>query len=274
MSQPALPRDNPGGLDADAIEETVTAGERPLYRQLVASLLTRGYAQSLELAETAYTMLQIRRIRGAIEDDRTALQRFRDARERLALARSAPELDPEMIAAAQHVYEASAKYDQRETSKQTWTTLSDLQDELRTKLADLDKKRDTLRVTDPEREFRQAEQWVRAHLGEFQARCPNPACGQMLTAPALPHWAYAPVHTDQGPQWLVWSAELWELVRTGQIDLWMMAYVLRTSPTGIKLIAERRGTPWPAHINLDDEELQMSTTLRALDQALAGTDDL
>ena len=37
----------------------------------------------------------------------------------------------------------------------------------------------------------------------------------MLTVPALPHWAYAPVHTEQGPQWLVWSAELWALVCKG-----------------------------------------------------------
>ena len=44
----------------------------------------------------------------------------------------------------------------------------------------------------------------------------------------------------------------------------MMAYVLRTSPSAIKLMAERRGTPWPTHINLDDEEVQMAQPLRAL----------
>jgi hypothetical protein len=271
---PLLPRDTPGGVDIAALEETITASERLIYRQLVASLLSRGYVASLELAETAYTMLQIRRIRGTIEDDRTALKRFQDARDRLALARTAPEPDPVAIATAKTAYDTAAKLDQRETSKQTWATLSALQDELRTKLADLDKKRDTLRASDPEREFRVAEQWVREHLGELQHRCPNPACGQMLTVPALPHWAYAPVSTDQGPQWLVWSAELWELVLSGQIDLWMMAYVLRTSPTAIKLTAERRGTPWPDHIHLVDEELQLAIPLRARDREALVVPDL
>lgn len=264
---------NPGGVDADAIEETITASERLIYRQLVLSLLARGYTPSLELAETAYTMLQIRRIRGAIEDDRTATERFRSMREQLSLAKSAPTPDPGVVAMAQQAYDTSAKYDQRETAKQTWQTLNDLQDQLRIKLADLDKKRDTLRHADPEREFRLAEEWVRAHLGEFQYRCPNPGCGQMLTVPALPHWAYAPVHTEHGPQWLVWSPELWALVCQGRIDLWMMAYVLRTSPSAIKLMAERRGTPWPTHINLEDEEVQMAQPLRALDrEALVGAD--
>ena len=116
MPQPLLPRDNPGGVDADAIEETITARERLVYRQLVTSLLTRGYIPSLELAETAYTMLQIRRIRAAIEDDRTASSASGMSGNAWPWPGARPTPDPAVIDIAQHAYDASVKYDQRETA--------------------------------------------------------------------------------------------------------------------------------------------------------------
>ena len=123
-------------------------------------------------------MLQIRRIRGAIEDDRTAIERFRSMRERLALARGAPTPDPGVVAMAQQAYDTSAKYDQRETSKQTWQTLNDLQDQLRIKLADLDKKRDTLRQLIPSASFASPKNGCGRTSASFSSGAPTPGAGR------------------------------------------------------------------------------------------------
>ena len=94
-----------------------------------------------------------------------------------------------------------------------------------------------------EREMQSAESWVQDHIGEFQSKCPS--CGDMLTVPALPHWAFESMETSHGTEWPVWSRELFDLLSDGLIEPWMMAYVLRTSIEGLKQTAQRRLTLWP-----------------------------
>jgi hypothetical protein len=114
-----------------------------------------------------------------------------------------------------------------------------------------------------EQELGEAEQWVQAHIGEFIARC---SCGAMLTAPALPHWAYQPTVTDHGVLWPVWSPEMWKLVLAGELKLWMMSFMLRTSPEGLRYTAIRRGEPWPDDLNIEEAEVELRVRLLADDK--------
>lgn len=222
--------ENPGGIEAQAIEETVAERDKESYRQHVQILLLRGYSPSLELAEAAYTLLRIQRLRSSIETDREA---------------------------------------DKESTKQTWEALSNLEAQLAAQLKGLDARQRTISVNDPDRELRAAEAWVQEHIGEFTERCPT--CTTMLTLPALPHWAYAPVQTAAGPVTMVWSPELWRLVLDGTIALWVMAFVLRTSPEALRMTAERRGDAWPDSIDMIAEETALRIRLRELDrQALQG----
>lgn len=267
-------RGHPGGPEAAAIEETIAPSEREVYRQQVLSLLTRGYQPSLELAETAYTMLELRRIRASIEADRTGHLQYLDAKAHVETLTQAGvgEDDPALLQARREVKDAMAAGGTRDTSQQTFKALGDFQATLRAQIQILDKRQAAQTANDPEREFRLAEQWVQEHLGEFEARCPNPSCGEILTLPALPHWAFTPVMTKDGPVHMVWSPELWSMVVDGTISLWVMAFTLRTSPEALKLTAQLRGEPWPASIELVAEERLLDVRLQQLHrQALALT---
>lgn len=224
---------NPFGLEAQAVEDTVAGVDRPLYRRQIEQLLSRGYLPSLELAEAAYTMLQIYRIRLTMEE---------------------------------------ARSENQPVIKQTMDAFQDYQATLRSQIAGLEKRQAAISEADPNRELLQAEEYIQTHLGEFEHRCPAPRCGQLLTVPALPHWAFAPIYPNGSaqPEWMVWSPELWALVCDRTISLWVMAYVLRTSPEGLRTTAERRGEAWPPFIDLITEEQALGIRLRAIDrQALS-----
>jgi len=227
---------HPCGADGAILEKNIAKEERGQFRRDCEDLLRRGYPPGYEVASVAHTMTLARRARLQIE-----------------LVRD--ETDGE-------VYQS-----------QTTDLLAGLEVKLEKGLRNLEAAR-SLRMKeateDPlaalEAEMAQAEDWVRAHIGEFSERCPE--CGVILTPPALPHWAYEKVNNDQGvPYWPVWSAELWKLVCNRTIPLWVMAYTLRTSPEGLRFTARRKRTDWPTWIELEWEEQQLRTRLLADDKS-------
>lgn len=222
---PAVSDENPGGIEAQAIEETVAPQDRHAYRRHIQILLARGYSPSLELAETGYTLLRIQRLRATIEEARAA---------------------------------------ETDTTKQTWEALQVLESSLQAQLKGLDARQKSIATVDPDRELRAAELFVQEHLGEFTERCPS--CAAILTVPALPHWAYAPVSTEQGPVPMVWSPELWALVMDRTISLWVMAFTLRTSPEALHVTCLRRGELWPEWIDIEAEEAALAVRLTAMDR--------
>lgn len=230
--------DHPCGRDGALIEKSLAEPERPHFRADVEALISQGYEASYEVASLAYYMTLARRARVSLEATREQTKG--------------------------EVY-----------ASQTLDLLNDLDEKIAKSRAALEKIRTSRTkesLEDPhallEIEQLAAENWVRAHIGEHQERCPNPECGQMLTAPALPHWAFEASRDDQGRvYWPVWSHELWLMVLDRTIPLWVMAYTLRTAPEGLRLTARRRREAWPPWIDLDWEEQQLRTRLLADDRA-------
>lgn len=226
---------HPGGREGAFVEKSLDRGERRAYREDVQTLIDQNYPPSYQVASIAYQMVLARRVRLSIEQVREKTQGNVWGGENLKL-------------------------------------LADIDSRIASGLKDLDRAKslrdagqDALRVV--EEELAEAEAWVQAHQGEFVERCGG--CGQILTPPALPHWAFAPLETDHGREWMVWSPELWKLVLDRTIPLWVMAWALRTSPEGLKLTAKRRGEPWPDWIVMEAEERELRKLLDAQDQELA-----
>lgn len=225
---------HPGGREGALIEKSLDRVERRGYREDVVALRDQGYPASYTVASVAYLMVLARRARVLLEKVR--------------------EETDGGIFGGEHL-----------------EILSDVETRISAVLRDLEKNRqireekvdaDPLKVL--EQEMVEAEEWVRAHQGEFVESCKN--CGQVLTPPALPHWAFEPIETARGTEWPVWSRELWGLVWERTIPLWVMAYALRTSPEGLKRIAERRGDPWPEGVVLEAEEVELRKRLDVQDQ--------
>ena len=212
----------PGGREGALIEKMLDRVERVAYREDIESLLKEGHRASYAVASVAYYMVLARR-------SRAILEKVRD------------------------------KTDGQIFSSDHLEILHDLEEKIGKGIQNLERIRasrveeqgeDPLAVV--ETELAAAELWVQEHIGELVERCGQ--CGAMLTAPALPHWAYEPIMTEHGMQWPVWSPELWGMVNERVIPLWVMAFPLRTSPEGLKYTARKRQTEWPAWIDVAEEE--------------------
>lgn len=227
---------HPGGREGAIKEKTLDPREQSAYRADILALLEQGHKPSYQVASVAYLMTLSRRVQLRIEATRDITKG--------------------------ELYHSDAL-----------ETFHDLEAKIGRGVQDLEKIRaqrlveageDPLAVV--EQEMQEAEAFVQAHIGEFQHRCPG--CAVMLTVPALPHWAFAPLHTDQGTSWPVWSPEMWALVLTGELSLANMAYFLRTSPEGLKYTATRRGEAWPSDLDLDEAEAVLRKRLQADDRGL------
>lgn len=224
-----------GGRHAAETEATIGKPEdKKIYRDNVQALLADGHLPTYQVASLAYTMLLARHVRVRIETTRAKVSDEVYASDDLAL-------------------------------------LESLEKRISTELRGLEQQKDKREpeAGDPmqtiERELEQAEAWVRANIGEHMSSCPS-GCGQVLTIPDVPHWAFSPTQTEQGLEYPVWSPELWKMVQTGVIRLWVMAYVLRTSPEGLRITAQRRGELWPDTIILEAEERPLRERLELDDR--------
>lgn len=223
---------HPGGREAAYNEKMLDQNERAAYREDVVRLISeKGYPPGYQVASVAYQMALARRVRIQLEEIR------KRARGQVI-------------------------------DSQNLRTLQDIEKVISSSLNDLEKARqarlndeDQLRVH--EVEIDEAEAWIAKHQGEFVEQCGN--CNSPLIAPSVPHWAFAPIRTSRGVEWPVWSHELWRLVKSGAIRLWVMAYVLRTSPEGLKWTCQRRGEPWLDNIDIDQEEAILRRMLETHD---------
>lgn len=225
--------EHPGGRHGAMIEKSLHRDERRSYREDVIALRDEGFPPSYQTAAVAYLMAVARRIRLHIEGVR---------------ASSGGDIE---------AGEGVDRLDKLEAK--ITATLKEME---RTRASRLQEGETPLAVI--EETLAEAEAWIWAHQGELIESCVG--CGLPLTPPALPHWAYAPVETSTGPEYVVWSAELWRLVLAGTIPLWVMAYALRTSPEGLKMVARRRGETWPDEIALEAEERALREVLNAQDR--------
>lgn len=226
---------HPGGRDAALTEKLLEERERSAYRSDVLGLLEQGHTASYQVAAVAYWMTLARRTRMQIENVRGKT--------------------------GGEIYHGEAV-----------DTLHDLDGKISRVIGELEKIRAQRLREDTENqlaaiqhELGSAESWVQEHIGEFQERCPG--CGQMLLPPALPHWAFEPLRTEHGDVlWPVWSRELWSMVLSGDLELWQMAYILRTSPEGLKYTAGRRGDAWPEHLDVAGAEITLRARLNMDDR--------
>lgn len=228
---------HPCGYDGALFEKSLKEEERGHYRRDVENLLKRGYEPGYEVAAVAHSMTMARRGRLDVEATRAK--------------------------AGGAVYQS-----------EMLDLVTDLESKIEKGIAALERARRARILEEGEdpvvaldREQRLAEEWVVTHIGEFTERCPG--CGVVLTPPALPHWAFEPTRNAQGVVYYpVWSPELWRLVTLRTIPLWIMAYVLRTSPEGLLFTARRKRIEWPSWIEMEWEEQQLRTRLAADDRAL------
>ncbi len=230
-SPKSLPDANPGGPEAQSVEETIVEQERPAYRRQVEQLLARGYAPGLELAEAAYTGLQILRLRTKLEENR---------------ANNQP------------------------TTVQEARAMGDLQATQRSQMVQLDRRMQSQGDPDHDlRAAEDWIREHLGEFASRCSGCGMILTPTNGGAPALPHWALASIDRPNQPkEWMVWSQDLWELVLDGTISLWVMALTLRCSPEALKITAERRGMPWPEAIDLEAEETALAIRLQAVDRRL------
>lgn len=233
---------HPCGRDGVLIEKSLSEAERPLFVADVQDLIRSGFEAGYEVAALAHLMTMARRVRISIEAIRAESKGQLYASDRLDLL---------------HDLEDKIGKMRSNMEKVRSTRLKEFQEDPTTALED---------------ELRSVEAFIQSKIGEFQEQCPG--CGQMLTAPALPHWAYEQSKDERGnPYWPVWSPELWVLVKDRIIPLWQMAYILRTSPEGLRLTAQRRAEEWPSWIEIEREEQQLRTKLLADDRAYVPKDE-
>ena len=227
--------EHPGGRHGAIIEKSLGRDERRSYREDVQALRNDGYPSGYQVASVAYLMILARRTRFKVEQVRI---------------QSRGDIIP----------------------SEDLKLLEDLQATIASNLRDLEKIRQVRNQEGAETEplsviegtLDEAEAWVRAHQGELVDRCSG--CGLMITPTGLPFWAYTMIQTSTGPEPVVWSPELWRLVLSGTIPVWIMAYALRTSPEGLRHSARRRGEPWPETIVLEVEEQALRAILDVQDR--------
>lgn len=228
ITQQAM-EDHPGGAEAAMIEASMPIGERAQFRLDVISLLGQGLSQGYAVASIAYQQALARRFRMEIEAERQA-----------------------------HPEEALAALG-------SMRNLADTEKQIKELIAAEDKRRQTrASITDDpatllEQEQVLAEEWIRANIGEHIGTCPN--CNQPLTLPELPHWAHVKVEGRDGPEYPVWSSEMWKMVTARKLPLWQMAYFLRTSIEALHQVALLRGDEWPeefvgTHLELEERYLR------------------
>lgn len=233
---------HPGGREGAQTEKLLERWERPAYRADVTALIEAGHEAGYQVAALAHLMTLGRR-------ERLRIERVRETSRDEVIASEA--LD------ALHAIDGKIQ-----------SGIAALEKIRKTRLEEGGA--DPQQIVDSTAQ--RAEQWVQAHIGEFQERCPG--CGEMLTAPALPHWAFEPYITERGEKmWPVWSPELWQLVVEDVIPLAVMAYVLRTSPEGLRYTARKRGLEWPESVNIEQAERELRRWLRADDAEFAQRGD-
>ena len=227
---------HPCGSDGALFEKNLKEEERVHFRRDIENLLRRGYEPGYEMAAVAHSMTLARRARFDVEMQRGKAGGAVYQSEMLDLATTLESKIEKGIAALERARRARI--------------LEDGEDP----------------VMALDREQRLAEEWVLSRIGELADRCPG--CGVVLTPPALPHWAFEPTKNAQGVVYYpVWSPELWGLVVTREIPLWIMAYVLRTSPEGLQHTARRKRIEWPTWIEMDWEEQELRKKLLGDDRA-------
>lgn len=241
---------HPGGRDAALLEKQLDPRDRKAYRDDVDALIAKGYPPSYTVASVAYNMTLARRYRMAAEEVRS---RQRDVK-------------------GQVVVDTSIQDQLQKVEVKIQDSLKVLEAARATAAEEARK----LAAADPlaliNDTLLDAERWVRENIGELVDSCPG--CGQMLSPPALPHWAFQPLQTESGREWPVWSTEGFELVRRREMRLSQLCLMLRTSPEGLKMTAERRGETWPDFIILEQEERDLRRYLNAADEtALLGPTD-
>lgn len=228
--------EHPCGREGAVIEKSIDRAERQAYREDIEALLKRGYDAGYEVASLAYQMVLARRIRDDLEETRERSEGAVFGQEYL-----------------DHLQMVEAR--------------------IREQIRGLDKNLAEKRKAgqdDPQalqqRDLAEAEAFIEGHIGEFQERCPG--CGVMLQPPNLPHWAYEAIELPDGSVYFpVWSPELYDLVKRGEIRLWMMALALRTSIEALKITCQRRNEKW-VDVDMIEEERAYKERLESRDKAI------
>lgn len=225
---------HPGGRHGAELERDITdPTEKRIYREEIQALIEAGHEAGYLVAAVAYRMLLARRLRVEIEQARSKTNGAIYSGENMTALDKLEKRVSDDLKVLEELRQARAPDDEN-----------------------------PLKVI--ESELEQAEAFIRANIGDFEHECPS--CRQILTPPALPHWAFQPIDTDRGREWSVWSPELWRLVFERQIPLWQMAFALRTSPEGLRVTANRRNETWPDWIVLETEERELRKVLDELDR--------
>lgn len=102
--------------------------------------------------------------------------------------------------------------------------------------------------------MRSAEEFIKGHLGEFTFFCKK--CGSVVNSQGLPHFAIMTEKDDQSGETIyhIFSKELWYLYQKKLILLHYVAFILRTSPEGFLITAQKRGE-YGAQVALDDTSM-------------------
>jgi hypothetical protein len=226
---------HPGGREGALIEKSILASEREGYRQDILGLIRAGHQPGFLVAQVAYHQLVVRRFR-------------------LRFEREARKTGGDMTT-----------YDSKSLA-----IIDDLTERISKMLVELEKVRKSRLEESAENpmaiveaELSAAERFLIEHQGEFSESCPS--CQMPLLVPGLPHWAFAPLETAGGTEWMAWSTELFELVQAELAPLWQMAYVLRVSPEGLQYTAARRGLAFREDIDWAEQEALVREVLRADD---------
>ena len=91
--------------------------------------------------------------------------------------------------------------------------------------------------------MQQAEQYLKEHYGEY-VTLDNEE--NIITTDGKAHWAFIKeLNEKEEAQYFVWSEELIYLFRKEIIPIEVICFALRTSPEGIKWVADKRGEILP-----------------------------
>lgn len=91
--------------------------------------------------------------------------------------------------------------------------------------------------------MQQAEDYLKEHYGEYVTLDEE---GNITTTDGKAHWAFVKELNDKNEtQYFVWSEELIYLYRKGIIPIEVVCFALRTSPEGVKWVADKRGEKIP-----------------------------
>jgi len=99
--------------------------------------------------------------------------------------------------------------------------------------------------------MKEAEEFIKIHIGEATFLCKK--CGTVVNTQGLPHFAIMTEKDDQSGETIyhIFSKELWYLYQKKLIPLSYVAFILRTSPEGFLITAQKRGE-WGSGPALED----------------------